>query len=147
MIKNWRFWTGIGVGAVIALLAVTTVSLALAQEPGPNTPTDTCPGFVDADSDGICDNFADEDGDGVCDFFGNGWGNGCGRNFAGQDSDEITCDNFADEDGDGVCDSYDTDTRMGYGRGLLRVNPDQATDLGRGGFRGQGSTRHCGRWQ
>ena len=81
MMKNWRFWTGISVGAAVALLVVATASLALAQGPGPEG---TYPGFVDEDGNGICDNFVDEDGDGVCDLRGNGWRNGSGRGFVGQ---------------------------------------------------------------
>lgn len=56
--------------------------------------TGTCPGFHDADGDGVCDNhhgasgicpgYVDADGDGVCDNYGSGCGrgNGCGNGNA-----------------------------------------------------------------
>jgi len=87
MVKNWRFWTGIGVGILVALLTVATLGVVLAQGPEP----DRLPGqwsgrgrgFVDEDGNGVCDNFVDEDGDGVCDRLSTGGWVGRGRRAAG----------------------------------------------------------------
>lgn len=73
---------------------------------GSDVATGACPGYVDADNDGVCDNcangrsacpgYVDEDNDGVCDNFasgscdgslghgcgnGQGDGSGCGRGY------------------------------------------------------------------
>ncbi|OUO87121.1 hypothetical protein B5F40_14065 [Gordonibacter sp. An230] len=72
-----------------------------------------CPGFVDADADGMCDNcgsgacpgFVDENGDGACDARG---------------SDRGACPGFVDADGDGMCDNYGSGACVrgdGAGRG------------------------------
>ncbi len=156
MLKNWRFWTDIGVGVVVALLAVTMIGVALAQGPEPGVPPfgqgagfvdedgdGVCDyagtgqgmghrhGFVDEDGDGVCDNFVDEDGDGVCDYAGTGQGMGHGHGFVDQDGDGVS-DNFVDEDGDGVCDHAGIGQRMGHGRDMSG---------------GPGYARHGGRWQ
>jgi hypothetical protein len=103
MFKNWRFWTGIGVGILVTLLAVTTLGVVLAQGPEPDMPSGQGAGFVD------------EDGDGVCDRLGTGEGMGRGRGFVDEDGDSV-CENFVDEDGDGVCDRLSTGEWVGRGR-------------------------------
>ena len=156
--KNWRFWTGIGIGIVVALLAVTTIGVALAQGPEPGTPPlDRGAGIVDEDGDGICDycgtgqewgypqggpageRFADEDGDGVCDNFVDedgdgvcdnlGAGRDVGRSWGFVDEDgDGVCDDFVDEDGDGVCDNLGAGQRMGRGQAFIDENGDNVCD-------------------
>jgi hypothetical protein len=97
MLKNWRFWTGVGVGVIVVLLAVSMIGMALAQGPEPGwQPFGHGRGFVDEDGDGIPDNCPS---DGVCD--GHPFGHGHG---------------FVDEDGDGVCDGRP------FGRGHCKGN-------------------------
>lgn len=116
MLKSWRFWTGIGIGVIVTMLAVTMLGVAMAQGPEPGTLPGQGAGFVDEDGDGVCDNFVDEDGDGVCDRLGTNQWMGRGRGFVDQDGDGV-CDNFVDEDGDGVCDYLSAGQQMGRGRG------------------------------
>ena len=78
---------------------------------------ENCPGYVDADGDGVCDNygtgvgraFVDADGDGVCDNYGAG-NAGC----------------YLDTDGDCVCDNY----------------PGSELGQGTGGAAGSGTAHH-----
>lgn len=102
--------------AVPAMAASNTAGQTLAQATAVSYDA-TCPGFVDADGDGLCDNcearaarghhgcasYVDENKDGVCDTCTNG---GTGR---------ATCRGYGDTDGDGVCDGCDG-TGMHHGR-------------------------------
>ena len=115
MVKNWRFWTGIGVGILVALLTVATLGVVLAQGPEPDRLPGQGTGFVDEDGNGVCDSFVDENGDGVCDRLGTGKWSGRGRGFVDEDGNGV-CDNFVDEDGDGVCDRLSTGGWVGRGR-------------------------------
>lgn len=112
------------------------------------TPVTQCPGYVDADGDGVCDNygtancnhaqrwgngagqacpgFVDADGDGVCDNYGNGClhGNGNGA-----------CPGYVDADGNGQCDNYGRGAGSGYG----------AAASGQGGYGHHGAGHGCHR--
>lgn len=63
-----------------------------------STAAPACPGYVDADNDGVCDNYAS----GACAGQGNGRGQGAG---------------YVDADGNGTCDNYEAGTCPGNGAG------------------------------
>ena len=108
--------------ALLAVAAVPTIAFASAQggatttEPvvargiadsapaaqkaveAASTAAPACPGYVDADNDGVCDNYAA----GTCAGQGNGRGQGAG---------------YVDADGNGTCDNYEAGTCPGNGAG------------------------------
>ena len=89
-----------------------------------STAAPACPGYVDADNDGVCDNYAagtcaqgghqrgyvDADNDGVCDNYASG---AC----AGQGNGRGQGAGYVDADGNGTCDNYEAGTCPGNGTG------------------------------
>lgn len=140
--------------ALLAVAAVPTIAFASAQggatttEPvvargiadsapaaqkaveAASTAAPACPGYVDADNDGVCDNYAagtcaqgghhrgfvdaDNDGIGVCDNYASG---AC----AGQGNGRGQGAGYVDADGNGTCDNYEAgtcpDNGAGHGHG------------------------------
>lgn len=114
-------FAGIGMAAAVVAVGACLTAAVPAVAAGGNTAGQTlaqatavsydavCPGFVDADGDGLCDNcearatqghhgcasYVDENKDGVCDTCTNV---GAGR---------VTCEGYIDADGDSICDNCD----------------------------------------
>lgn len=105
---------------------VTTPVPAVAQkaaEVASTAVTSACPGYADANGDGVCDSYAtgactgygcsgqgfvDANNDGVCDNYAGGaqGGQGCGWGAG-----------YVDTDGNGTCDNYDAGACPGNGSG------------------------------
>lgn len=113
-------------------LASVQGALATEGAAGNSASSTACPGFTDADDDGVCDKcdkhhaacsqYADTDGNGYCDACGRHHGACSG--YVDSDNDGVcdnhavdhqSCSNYVDADGDGVCDSRGTRSAAGAG--------------------------------
>lgn len=99
------------------------------EEPQTAAPVAACPGFEDADGDGICDHWEE----GACPsehWCGNGQGDyGCGSGYA-------------DADNDGVCDRWEEGACLGGGHGY---GSGASVGNGRGAGHGHGHGGNHGR--